>query len=327
MKYFIVVLFIFGVLKLNAQNKINDTPQKSDLIQVLQQNKDWYTKGKVADYIPELSKVDASKMAVTVIDKNGKIISVGDVHQKFTIQSISKIISLMIAVQENGEANVFKNMGYYGTHVAFNYFENLAKQAPLNPLMNAGAILTTSMISGTSDEKFNKILNLIRYITKNDEIKLNAKVFLSEKSTGNRNRAMFYLLKNNSLINNVDEKVLDVYFKQCSVEVNTEDLAKIGYFFANDCVRFDGDAIYKNKNLAQLIKSQMLIAGMYDYSGKYAREIGIPSKSGVGGGIVASVPYRFGVGVFSPALDKHGNSLAGFHVLLHLSQQFGWSIF
>lgn len=297
------------------------------LSSILEKNRSYYTQGKVADYIPELGKMDAKAIAFSIVDKNGKICNAGDVRKKFTMQSISKIIALMIAVSEKGEANVFDKMGYFGTDKPFNHFSNLETTGkPLNPMMNAGAILTTSLISGEGEKPFLKILDMVRYITKNQTIDYNKSVYESEKSTGNRNRGMFYLMKNNGLISGNEEQ-LDNYFRQCSIELTAEDLAKIGYFFANQCVRFDGDSTYKNAEMAKLIQSQMLIAGMYEFSGEYARTVGLPSKSGVGGGITVSVPGKMGIGVFSPALDQHGNSSAGYHMILDLVNQYGLSLF
>lgn len=294
---------------------------------ILERNKAFYKEGKVADYIPELGKMQADKIAFSVVNENGKVINVGDINQKFTIQSISKIIALMIAVTEKGEKNVFSKMGYFGTDKPFNHYANLETTGkPLNPMMNAGAILTTSMIEGEGEIPFKKILEMVRYITKNNSIDYSKSVYNSEKETGHKNRGMFYLMKNNGLIEG-DEEKLNNYFKQCSIEVTAEDLAKIGYFFAHQCTRFDGDTTYKNPEISQLIQSQMLTAGMYEFSGEYSRTIGLPSKSGVGGGITVSVPNKIGIGVFSPALDKHGNSAAGYHMILDLVKQYNLSLF
>lgn len=294
---------------------------------ILERNKAFYKEGKVADYIPELGKMQSDKISFSVVDENGKVINVGDINQKFTIQSISKIIALMIAVTEKGEKNVFSKMGYFGTDKPFNHYANLETTGkPLNPMMNAGAILTTSMIDGEGEIPFKKILEMVRYITKNNSIDYSKSVYNSEKETGNKNRGMFYLMKNNGLIEG-DEEKLNNYFKQCSIEVTAEDLAKIGYFFAHQCTRFDGDATYKNPEISQLIQSQMLTAGMYEFSGKYSRTVGLPSKSGVGGGITVSVPNKIGIGVFSPALDEHGNSAAGYHMILDLVKQYNLSLF
>ncbi|MDM1547162.1 glutaminase A [Empedobacter falsenii] len=297
------------------------------LSDILEKNKAFYKEGKVADYIPELGKMQADKIAFSVVNENGKVINVGDVNQKFTIQSISKIIALMIAVTEKGEKNVFSKMGYFGTDKPFNHYANLETTGkPLNPMMNAGAILTTSMIDGEGEIPFKKILEMVRYITKNNSIDYSKSVYNSEKETGNKNRGMFYLMKNNGLIEG-DEEKLNNYFKQCSIEVTAEDLAKIGYFFAHQCTRFDGDTTYKNAEVSQLIQSQMLTAGMYEFSGEYSRTVGLPSKSGVGGGITVSVPNKIGIGVFSPALDEHGNSAAGYHMILDLVKQYNLSLF
>ncbi|MGV0937464.1 glutaminase A [Empedobacter falsenii] len=297
------------------------------LSDILEKNKAFYKEGKVADYIPELGKMQADKIAFSVVNENGKVINIGDVNQKFTIQSISKIIALMIAVTEKGEKNVFSKMGYFGTDKPFNHYANLETTGkPLNPMMNAGAILTTSMIDGEGEIPFKKILEMVRYITKNNSIDYSKSVYNSEKETGHKNRGMFYLMKNNGLIEGNEEK-LNNYFKQCSIEVTAEDLAKIGYFFAHQCTRFDGDTTYRNPEISQLIQSQMLTAGMYEFSGEYSRTIGLPSKSGVGGGITVSVPNKIGIGVFSPALDKHGNSAAGYHMILDLVKQYNLSLF
>lgn len=325
-------MFVAALLSLNtviyAQKSI-DPPAISEKILsgILEKNRAYYTQGKVADYIPELGKMDAKAIAFSLVDKNGKVFSTGDVHKKFTMQSISKIIALMLAVNERGEADVFDKIGYFGSDKPFNHFSNLETTGkPLNPMMNAGAILTTSLIAGDGEKPFLKILDMVRYITKNKTIDYNKSVYESEKSTGNRNRGMFYLMKNNGLISG-NEDQLDNYFKQCSIELTAEDLAKIGYFFANQCVRFDGDATHKNKEIAKLIESQMLTAGMYEFSGEYSRNVGLPSKSGVGGGITVSVPGKMGIGVFSPALDQHGNSLAGYHMILDLVKQYDLSVF
>lgn len=329
-KSFRICLFVLTSLALQvpsiAQTKSDAvTPQL--LKQIIQHNRNYTQEGAVADYIPQLAKADPSDIAIAVVTDDGKVVKAGDVKQTFTIQSISKIIGLMLAVEDRGETEVYSRLGYYGTNKPFNYFANLDNDGkPLNPLMNAGAILTTSMIKGEGKKPYKRILARIRYITKNKDIQLNKTVYHSEKSTGNRNRGVFYILKANGLLKGTEEE-LDNYFRQCSIEVSVVDLAKIAYFFAHDCVRFDGDDRYENADMAELIQSQMMIAGMYDYSGKYAREVGLPSKSGVGGGIVATVPGDMGIGVYSPALDEHGNSVAGYHMILELAEQLELSLF
>ena len=314
--------------KIAKEINVQKTITKEVLTSILDKNKNLYTQGKVANYIPELGKMQSNKIAFSVVTENGKVLNVGDVNQKFTIQSISKIISLMVAVNEKGEKNIFDKMGYFGTDKPFNHFANLDLNGkPLNPMMNAGAILTTSLIDGEGDIPYQKILQMVRYITKNPTIEINNSVYNSEKETGHKNRGMFYIMKNTGLIVANNEDKLDNYFRQCSIEVTAEDLAKIGYFFANHCTRFDGDKKYYNKEISKLIESQMLTAGMYEFSGEYARTVGLPSKSGVGGGITVSVPNKIGIGVFSPALDSHGNSLAGYRMILDLVNQYNLGLF
>jgi len=324
----LLLLFAFSSFaqEKNAKKAIPQINEKT-LIEIIERNKHFAKEGKVADYIPELGKMDADVIALSIVGKNGQIINVGDVSQKFTMQSIAKIIALYVAVRDNGESSVFKNMGYFGSEKPFNYYGSLENTGkPLNPMMNAGAILTTSMIKGEGEQAFEKILEMVRFITKNESINYNKAVYLSEKETGNRNRGMFYLMKNSGLIEG-NEDLLDNYFKECAIEVTAEDLAKIGYFFANECVRYDGNNTYKNTDLANLIQSQMLVAGMYEFSGEYARRIGLPSKSGVSGGITICVPGKMGIGVFSAPLDTNGNSVAGYKIILDFAKRFNLNIF
>jgi glutaminase len=319
----VIGLICFGSVPVAfAQNGIQNQQgaktaiiDKALLDRILDKNRQSFKEGKVADYIPELGKANASSIALSVVNSDGTIVSIGDVQQRFTIQSISKIVSLMVAVLENGERNIFDKMGYFGT------------DKPLNPMMNAGAILTTSLIKGTGEEPFLKILNMIRFITNNEKIDYSKSVYNSERETGNRNRGMFYLMRNNGLIDGEGEDKLNNYFKQCSIEITAEDLAKIGFFFANHCVRYDGNKQYNNPSLSQLVQSQMLIAGMYEFSGEYARTVGLPSKSGVGGGIAVSVPNKMGIGAYSPALDQHGNSVAAYRMILDLVKEKSLSLF
>src|SRR5699024_1555895 len=321
------LIFITNVFAQETKKYTSADLDEEILNHIVEANSKFTKQGEVADYIPGLGKANPEDIAMAVVNKNGEIVKSGDTEQKFTIQSISKLIALMIAVEELGEEEVFNKMGYYGTNQAFNHFANLETDGkPLNPMMNAGAILTTAMIEGKGEKPYQKILEKIRYITKNENIKINEAVYFSEKSTGHRNRGIFHILKNNELIEGGEEK-LDNYFMQCSIEVDVTDLAKIGYFFANHCTRFDGDKTYENKEMGELIQSQMMIAGMYDYSGEYVRKIGLLSKSGVGGGIIVSVPKTMGIGVYSTGLDKHGNSLAGMEMILDFTKLFELNLF
>lgn len=328
----VFLLFNSGVnaANLSLSSKSGNKITHKQAQDILDKNRVYISKGEVADYIPELAKMRKDAISLSIVQPNGKILNVGDSHQKFTIQSISKIISLFVAVSEIGEQQVFDKVGYYGSDKPFNYSANLDFNGkPYNPMMNSGAILTTALIPGQGDIAYQKILQMVRFITNNPTIDINQSVYLSEKQTGHRNRSMFYMLVNSGYIDysQENEDKLDNYFKQCSIEVNSEDLAKIGFFFANNCVRYDGNNKYENRDLAKLIQSVMFTSGMYEFSGEYARNVALPSKSGVGGGIVVSANKGYGIGVFSPSLDKHGNSFAGYHIIKDLAEHLDLSVF
>ena len=298
---------------------------------VVENNRQWASKGKVATYIPQLGKAYADALGVCIISLDGEEYNGGDFESKFTIQSISKIITLMLALLDNGRERVFSKVGVEPTADAFNSIINLETknpQRPLNPMINAGAIATVSLVSGKNGEDtFNRILNFTRKITGNPEININAEVYKSEKETGDRNRALAYFMKSTGIIEPDVEEVLDVYFKQCAIEATCKDIARIGAMLANDGVLpWSGERVVP-RNIARIVKTIMVTCGLYDASGQFAVEVGIPAKSGVGGGILAAVPGRMGIGVFGPALDTRGNSIAGIKVLEELSRELDLNIF
>lgn len=288
-------------------------------------------KGKVADYIPALAKANPSDLGVCVIDMDNHIYTAGVYQKKFTIQSISKTIALMLAIMDNGEEEVFKKVGMEPTGDAFNSIyklemEEMAK--PLNPMINAGAIAVSSMIKGRDfEEKVDRVLSLFKKISCNNDLMINEEVYLSERETGNKNRAMGYLLKDMGIIDGNVEEALDVYFKQCSIEMNCIDIANMGLFLANDGIIPKTGEVVVDKHISRIIKTFMVTCGMYNSSGEFAIRVGVPAKSGVGGGIMAAVPHRMGIGIYGPALDKRGNSVAGLKVLESLSKELDLSIF
>lgn len=170
------------------------------------------------------------------------------------------------------------------------------------------------------------MLNFFRKLAKNDNLQINEAVYKSEKLTGDRNRAMGYLLKNDGVIDGNVEETLDLYFKQCSIEVTVKDLARIGLLFANYGVDIETGEQVISENISRMVTTFMLTCGMYDASGEFALKVGIPAKSGVGGGIMASVPKKMGIGVFGPSLDEKGNSIGGIRVLKDLSKKLELSI-
>ena len=298
---------------------------------IIKSNKKYTNFGQVASYIPELKNANAEDLGICIIDKDNNIYYAGDYKKKFTIQSVSKTIILAMALMDNDWAYVFSKVGMEPSGDPFNSIMKLETddtKKPCNPMINAGAIVTTSLIKGTTlKEKEERMLAFFRKIAKNDNIKINQAVYESEKLTGDRNRAMAYLLKNDGVINGDVEEILDLYFKQCSIEIDCVDLARIGLIFANYGIDIETGERVISENVSRMVKTFMVTCGMYDASGEFAIRVGIPAKSGVGGGIMASVPDIMGIGVYGPALDKKGNSIAGIKVLEDLSKQLELSIF
>ncbi|MBE6065881.1 glutaminase A [Clostridium cochlearium] len=291
-----------------------------------------YTKqGEVASYIPELKKANKDALGIYIDKLDGNEFYAGDYETKFTIQSISKVISLIIAIMDNGMEKVLSKVGVEPSAYSFNSIVTLeVKNAnkPLNPMINAGAIATVSLIKGDSPEEvIGKILDFTKKITGNKDIKVNEAVYQSEKRTGDRNRSLAYFMKGTGVIEKDVEKVLDAYFQQCSIEVTCKDIAKIGSFLANDGVLPSTGERIVPKEVTRVVKAVMATCGMYDASGSFAVKVGIPSKSGVGGGIMATVPGKMGIGVVGPSLDEKGNSIAGIKVLEQLSEELDLSIF
>ncbi|HHV26110.1 MAG TPA: glutaminase A [Tissierellia bacterium] len=301
------------------------------LDELVEKNRHLANKGRVADYIPALKKANPEDLGICIIDMKEKTYTSGDYKTKFTIQSISKTISLMLAIMDNGAEEVFKKVGMEPTGDAFNSMYKLETEGvskPLNPMINAGAIAIASLIKGeNSEEKFVRLLNLFRKITCNEKLDLNEEVYISEKRTGHKNRAMAYLLKDMGVLKGDVEEVLDVYFKQCSIEVDCIDIANIGLFLANRGKILTTGEVVTTDHIARIVKTFMVTCGMYNSSGEFAIRVGIPAKSGVAGGIMASVPHRMGIGIYGPALDEKGNSVAGYGLIEDLSRKLNLSIF
>ncbi|MBA4601436.1 glutaminase A [Thermoactinomyces sp. AMNI-1] len=285
--------------------------------------------GKCADYIPLLAEQDPSQLGITVVTRNRGIYKAGRFPERFTMQSISKVIALILAIMDCGERKVFSMVGMEPTGDPFNSIykmEIFQTQKPLNPMINAGALVVTSLIKGqTVEEKVGRMIHLIEEMTGNINIKVNEDVFRSEYETSHRNRALAHFLKELHLIDRVEE-TLEAYLRQCAIQITCEDLAKIGLCLAQYGKTFDNRMVVP-ACVSRLAKTFMVTCGMYNASGEFAIKVGIPAKSGVSGGIMASVPMRMGIGVFGPALDQKGNSIAGTALLEDLSRQLDLSIF
>ena len=284
--------------------------------------------GKVADYIPELALADPNWFGICVVTADGREFEVGNCAQLFTIQSISKAFIYGLALEDNGREYVNSKVSVEPTGEAFNSIVlDETTNRPYNPMVNAGALATTDLIKGDgSTERLKRILDMFRRYT-GRELDINVPVFLSEKATGNRNKAIAYLMLNFGMVTDRLEETLELYFQQCSMMVNGRDLAVMAATLANGGVNPITQERALDERYVQDVISVMLTCGMYDYSGEWAYQVGIPAKSGVGGGITAVVPGKLGIGTFSPPLDAKGNSVRGIRVCQSLSRDFGLHLF
>ena len=256
------------------------------LQQILQECRPYTGQGALASYIPELARQDPDRLGIAVFHKDGTLVEAGDSRRSFTIQSVMKPLSLLLALQDNGRETVRAHVGVEATGKPFDAIN----------------------------------------VADNDEIALDQEVYHSEKATGSKNRALAYLLKAHGLIRGDVEELLDCYFRACSVRVSAADLARIGCVLACHGQLPGGERLFPAA-YGRFVNANLMTCGMYDGSGDFAIRVGVPAKSGVGGGIMAVVPGRMGVGLFGPALDEKGNSLAGIRALELLSARLNLSVF
>lgn len=284
--------------------------------------------GVIADYIPELALAQPQWFGICVVTAEGQVFEVGNCDQLFTIQSISKPFVFGLALGDYGREYVNSKVSVEPTGEAFNAIVlDEATNRPYNPMVNAGAIATADLIKGqNSTERLKRLLEMFKRYTGRDH-DINVPVFLSEKATGHRNRAMAYLMLNFGMVSEKIDETLDLYFQQCSILVNARDLAMIAATLSNGGINPVTNERAIDERYVQDVISVMLTCGMYDASGEWAYRVGMPAKSGVGGGILAVVPGKLGVGIFSPPLDPKGNSVRGIKVCEDLSQDFGLHLF
>ncbi|MDU6783863.1 glutaminase A [uncultured Peptoniphilus sp.] len=286
--------------------------------------------GAVADYIPELAKVEANKVAISTIE-DGKLTSVGDSKIKFSIQSIVKVILYALAMKNYKVAELKKYVGVRPSAKPFNSVIELElseKRIPVNPFINAGAIIIVAILHNVYREKtFDVILKKASEFL-GEEVDYSREIAESEKESSFTNRTLIYLMLAKGILpsDTKVEEVLDTYFKACSILVNTENLAHMSYVISNDGIDLDGKEIITAKE-AKVLRSLMATCGTYDYSGDFAIRVGFPAKSGVGGGIVTASKNKNGLAVYAPRLDKHGNSYSGVRMLEFLSQKLDLSIY
>ncbi|MBM7552897.1 glutaminase A [Thalassobacillus pellis] len=287
--------------------------------------------GKVADYIPALAKQNPDDLAVAICDLDGDSVSAGNEVCCFTLQSISKVLSLALALMDHGEEYVFERVGMEPSGDPFHSIYRLETHnpsRPLNPMINAGALAVTNMIHGiTPDEKVGRLLSFIHEMTDDRSITYNTEVASSEYESAHLNRSLCYYMKQHGVIKGSVEETLDAYTKQCAIEVNIRQLARIGAIFANEGKDLDSGRRILPMHLARICKTFMVTCGMYDASGEFAIKVGIPAKSGVSGAVVGTVNGYGGIAVYGPALDGKGNSVVGLKLLELLSNRYDLSIF
>jgi glutaminase len=279
--------------------------------------------GAVATYIPELGKADPGALAAAFCGIDGNIFASGETETRITIQSISKVASLGLAISMLGEETVFSRVGVEPSADPFNSIMRLEMRAPhrpLNPMINSGAILVLSLLPfDDSDERLEAVLGTMRLLTANPRLKVNEEVALSERDTSDRNRSLGFFLKSVGSMQGDVENILGSYFRQCAIETTVRDLAVMGATLAAEGINpVSGEQVFSRRT-AEVLRSLMATCGLYDGSGDFAVRGGFPAKSGVGGGITGSVRGRGGVAAVGPALDVRGNSIGGIKVLEILS--------
>jgi glutaminase len=281
------------------------------------------TGGSPADYIPELGKVDSSLFAIAIATVDGQVYAVGDSDIPFTIQSVSKPFMYGYALQHFGRLRVLEQVGVEPTGEAFNsiVLDEFANR-PFNPMVNAGAIAIAEMMLGdTQQERIASMLDLFSSLA-GRKLDVDEAVFKSELATGHRNRAIAYMMLNTAMITRDPNEVLDLYFRQCSVKVACCDLAIMAATLANDGRNpLTGKAVFETQYVRDIL-TVMNSCGMYDYAGEWAYEVGMPAKSGVSGCIIAVIPGQIGICVYSPPIDKQGNSVRGIRVCQEISSEF-----
>lgn len=300
---------------------------KHSVEKAVEYGRQYLNQGKVATYIPEIGKADRDALGMCVRTLDGEVIQCGDCDTRFTMQSCSKVVTLIAALEKAGFEEVFSHVMMEPSGDSFNSIIKLdiASNKPFNPMINAGAIAVISLL--ISRMSFDELTDYARELCMDKEIELDQDVYHSEADTGNRNRAIGYLLKSKNVLEGSVDATLDYYFRCCSLKVNAVSLANLAAILANGGVNpITGKRIVDSK-VVRTVKTLMFTFGMYDGSGDFAVRVGLPAKSGVGGGIIACAEKRMGIGTYGPALDEKGNSIGGKNALNYLSNELGLHVF
>ena len=286
--------------------------------------------GRVADYIPALAQVDPNKLGIAYADGEGRVHGAGDCDEPFSIQSVSKVFTLALALEKVGAA-LWDKVGREPSGSAFNSIVQLEHEQgrPRNPLINPGAMVVTDHLIGDAgaDAAIETLLAFLRGQARDDEVAVDAEVARSEAATGSRNRSLAWFMKSFGILSNDVETVLSAYFRQCALAMSCRQLARAGLFLAFDGRDPETGQEIVPSHRARRINSVMMLCGHYDNSGEFAFRVGLPGKSGVGGGILAIAPGHGAIAAWSPALNAAGTSAAGAAALEALVDRTGWSVF
>lgn len=298
------------------------------LDEIYEENKNYKNLGKVASYIPELAKVSADKYGIFLLTVDDLQYEIGDSREVFSIQSISKVFSLAYSMCILGN-KLWERVGVEPSGNPFNSIAQLEyeKGIPRNPFINSGAIVMADILVSHLKDAKQDFLELVRDLAGNQEININPDVYESEKQSGYRNEALANMLKAYKNLDNTTEEVLDFYYFHCSIEMSCADLAHAFIHFADHSKDFKFDNFFLTRKQIKRINAIMLTCGFYDEAGEFSFEVGLPGKSGVGGGIVALRPNDYSVAVWSPPLNDKGNSTLSMRSLELLTLKTGFSIF
>ncbi|EMB5555221.1 glutaminase B [Salmonella enterica] len=296
---------------------------------ILQRVRPLIGQGKVADYIPALASVEGSKLGIAICTVDGQHYQAGDAHERFSIQSISKVLSLVVAMRHYPEEEIWQRVGKDPSGSPFNSLVQLEMEQgiPRNPFINAGALVVCDMLQGRLSAPRQRMLEVVRALCGVSDITYDATVARSEFEHSARNAAIAWLMKSFGNFHHDVPTVLQNYFHYCALKMSCMELARTFVFLANQGEAFHLDEPVVTPMQARQINALMATSGMYQNAGEFAWRVGLPAKSGVGGGIVAIVPHEMAVAVWSPELDPAGNSLAGIAALEQLTQTLGRSVY
>ncbi|MBV5277535.1 MAG: glutaminase [Campylobacteraceae bacterium] len=288
----------------------------------------YLTQGKIASYIPELSMVEPTSFAMSLMTVDGQSYHVGAHHKRFSIQSISKLFTLTMAISLVDE-KIWERIGKEPSGSPFNSLVQLEYEngIPRNPFINAGALVVTDVILNELKDAQKSVLNFIRTLAEKEDINFDFSVAKSEALTGFRNRAMADFMKSFGNLHHEPSRVLDAYFHHCSIAMSTQELCKAGMYLANRGVQPWLSEPILTQRQTKRMNALMLTCGTYDAVGEFAYRVGLPAKSGVGGGILACLPGNFSICVWSPRLSEKGNSVAGAKALELFTTKTKMSIF